>query len=118
MRSMGIDESYMTGDKPDSEKFEAFCTALQYAIGNPLYHWTHLELQRYFNIDTVIRKDTWEQIWNEANKIIKETQMSPAKLINASNVDVICTTDDPVDSLEWHKKIAEKGHINAKVVPP
>ena len=117
MRSMGIDESYMTGDKPDSEKFEAFCTALQYAIGNPLYHWTHLELQRYFNIDTVIRKDTWEQIWNEANKIIKETQMSPAKLINASNVDVICTTDDPVDSLEWHKKIAEKGHINAKVVP-
>ena len=117
MRSLGIDESYMTGDKPDSEKFEAFCTALQYAIGNPLYHWTHLELQRYFNIDTVIRKDTWEQIWNEANKIIKETQMSPAKLINASNVDVICTTDDPVDSLEWHKKIAEKGHINAKVVP-
>lgn len=117
MRSMGLDESYMTGDKSDAEKFEAFCSVLQYAIGNPLYHWTHLELQRYFGIDTVVRKDTWEEIWNKANAVIKETQMSPAKLIKASNVEIICTTDDPVDTLEWHKKIAEKGHISAKVVP-
>ena len=117
MRSMGLDESYMTGDKPDAEKFKAFCSVLQYAIGNPLYHWTHLELQRYFGIDTIVRKDTWEEIWNKANAVIKETQMSPSKLIKASNVEIICTTDDPADSLEWHKKIAEKGHISAKVVP-
>lgn len=117
MRSCGLDESYMTGDKPDAEKFKAFCSVLQYAIGNPLYHWTHLELKRYFDIDTVVREDTWEEIWEKANKVIKETQMSPAKLINQSNVAVICTTDDPADSLEWHKKIAEKGHTNAKVLP-
>lgn len=117
MRSCGIDEEYITGSKSDEEKFKAFCSCLQYAIGNPLYHWTHLELKRYFGIDTVVREDTAEEIWEKANKVIKETQMSPAKLINSSNVAVICTTDDPVDSLETHKKIAEKGHVNAKVLP-
>ncbi len=117
MRSCGIDEEYITGGRSDEEKFKAFCSCLQYAIGNPLYHWTHLELKRYFGIDTVVREDTAEEIWEKANKVIKETQMSPAKLINSSNVAVICTTDDPVDSLETHKKIAEKGHVNAKVLP-
>lgn len=117
MRSCGLDEKYMTGNAPDEEKFKAFCGALQYGIGNPLYHWTHLELQRYFGIDTVIREDTAEKIWEKANKIIKNTKMSPAKLINDSNVAVICTTDDPVDSLEWHRKIKEKGHVKAKVLP-
>ena len=117
MRSCGIDEEYITGGKSDEEKFKAFCSCLQYAIGNPLYHWTHLELQRYFGIDTVVREDTAEEIWEKANKVIKETQMSPAKLINGSNVAVICTTDDPADDLEMHKKIAEKGHVNAKVLP-
>lgn len=117
MRSCGVDESYITGEKSDNEKFRAFCSVLQYAIGNPLYHWTHLELKRYFDIDTVVREDTWETIWEKANKVIKETQMSPAKLINQSNVATICTTDDPADSLEWHKKIAEKGHVKAKVLP-
>ncbi len=117
MRSCGIDEEYITGGKSDEEKFKAFCSCLQYAIGNPLYHWTHLELQRYFGIDTVVREDTAEEIWEKANKVIKETQMSPAKLINSSNVAVICTTDDPADDLEMHKKIAEKGHVNAKVLP-
>lgn len=117
MRSCGLDESYMTGDKPDSDKFRAFCSVLQYAIGNPLYHWTHLELKRYFGIDTIVRADTWEEIWEKANAVIRDTKMSPSKLINQSNVAVICTTDDPSDSLEWHKKIAEKGHVNAKVLP-
>lgn len=117
MRSCGVDESYITGDKSDAEKFRAFCSVLQYAIGNPLYHWTHLELKRYFGIDTIVRGDTWEEIWDKANKVIRDTKMSPSKLINQSNVAVICTTDDPADSLEWHRKIAEKGHINAKVLP-
>lgn len=117
MRSMGIDEEYITGSKPYKEKFKAFCAALQYAIGNPLYHWTHLELKRYFGIDSVCRSDNAEDIWNRANEVIKEKKMSPSTLINSSNVAFICTTDDPADDLEYHKKIAEKGHINAKVYP-
>lgn len=122
MRSMGLDERYMTGhrtgDQPsDYERFEAFVSALQYAIGNPLYHWTHLELQRYFGIDTVCRVDTAKEIFDKANAVIKEKNMSPSYLINSSNVACVCTTDDPIDSLEWHKKIAEKGHIKAKILP-
>lgn len=122
MRSMGIDEKYMTGHRTgdkqsDFDRFDAFCSALQYAIGNPLYHWTHLELQRYFGISTVCRKDTAKEIFDKANAMIKKTNMSPSYLINNSNVAAICTTDDPVDTLEWHKKISEKGHIKAKVLP-
>jgi len=117
MRSMGIDEEYITGNKSDFEKFQAFCGALQYAVGNPLYHWTHLELRRYFGIDDIVRGDNAQIIWERANKVIKETKMSPSSLINKSNVALICTTDDPSDSLEYHKKIAEKGHIKAKVYP-
>lgn len=117
MRSCGIDEAYITGSMPDQEKFRAFCRALQYGIGNPLYHWTHLELRHYFGIDTIVREDTADAIWEAANARIRETSMSPASLINQSNVAVVCTTDDPVDSLEWHKKIQEKGHVSAKVLP-
>lgn len=122
MRSMGLDEKYMTGHRTgdkqsDFDRFNAFCSALQYGIGNPLYHWTHLELQRYFGIDTICRADTAKEIFDKANAVIKEKNMSPSYLINNSNVAVICTTDDPIDSLEWHKKIKEKGHINAKVLP-
>lgn len=117
MRSCGIDEEYITGSKSDKEKFRAFCSCLQYAIGNPLYHWTHLELQRYFGIKTIVSAGTADEIWDKANKVIADTKMSPAKLINQSNVTYICTTDDPADSLEYHSKIAEKGHINARVLP-
>ncbi len=117
MRSNGIDEKYATGDSSDYEKFEAFCSCLQYAVGNPLYHWTHLELKRYFGVDEIVTEDTCDTIWKKCNDVIAETQMSPSKLINQSNVAVICTTDDPADSLEYHKKIADKGHIKAKVLP-
>ena len=117
MRSNGIDESYITGDKSDYDKFKAFCGCLQYAIGNPLYHWTHLELKRYFNVDEVVTAENCDTIWEKCNKVIKETKMSPSTLINQSNVAVLCTTDDPIDSLEYHKLIAEKGHIKAKVLP-
>lgn len=117
MRSNGIDESYMTGDKSAYDKFKAFCECLQYAVGNPLYHWTHLELKKYFGVDEVVTSKTCDTIWEKCNQVIRDTKMSPSKLINQSNVAAICTTDDPIDSLEWHKKIAEKGHINAKVLP-
>lgn len=117
MRSCGIDEDFITGSKPDIEKFRAFCGALQYAIGNPLYHWTHMELKRYFNIDTIVKADTADEIWENANEVIRKTKMSPSKLINSSNVAVICTTDDPADTLEYHREIMKKGHIKAKVLP-
>lgn len=117
MRSNGIDEEYITGSQSDHEKFKAFCECLQYAIGNPLYHWTHLELKRYFGIDEYVTAENCESIWNRCNAVIEQTQMSPAKLINCSNVAVICTTDDPADDLEYHRLIAEKGHINASVLP-
>ncbi len=122
MRSMGVEEKYISGHRTgnkmsDFERFEAFCKSLEYAIGNPLYHWTHLELQRYFNIDTVCRADTAREIFDRANAVIKEKNMCPSYLINCSNVAVIGTTDDPTDTLIWHKKIDEKGHIKAKVIP-
>ena len=117
MRSCGIDEEYMTGGKSSREKFRAFCECLQYAIGNPLYHWTHLELNRYFGITDTVKLDNADDIFNRANDYIHEVHMSPSYLINNSNVAYICTTDDPVDDLKYHKKIAEKGHIKAKVLP-
>ena len=117
MRSNGIDEEYITGPADDFEKFKAFCSCLQYAIGNPLYHWTHLELKRYFGINDIVSEENCGAIWEKCNEIIRETHMSPSSLINSSNVAVICTTDDPADDLEYHEKIKEKGHINAKVYP-
>lgn len=117
MRSCGIDEEYITGGKSDKEKFFAFCKCLGYAIGNPLYHWTHLELRRYFGINEIVSEKTADVIWEKANKVIADTKMCPSSLINSSNVEVICTTDDPADSLEYHRAIKEKGHINAEVYP-
>ena len=117
MRSNGIDEEYITGGASDYDKFKAFCSCLQYAVGNPLYHWTHLELKRYFGVEEIVTEKTCGAIWEKCNAVISDTKMSPSTLINSSNVAVICTTDDPADSLEWHKKIAEKGHIKAKVYP-
>ena len=117
IRSCGVDEEYITGSKSGEEKFAVFCECLQYAVGNPLYHWTHLELKRYFNIDDVVRADNAKDIYDKANAYIKEVHMCPSYLINNSNVEYICTTDDPADSLEYHEKIKEKAHIKAKVMP-
>lgn len=117
MRSNGIDEEYITGGKSDYEKFKAFCECMQYAVGNPLCHWTHLELKRYFGVDEIMAARNCDTIWEKCNKAIRENHISPSTLINLSNVACICTTDDPVDNLEWHKKIALKGHIKARVYP-
>lgn len=109
MRSYGIDEKYITGDGSDFEKFEAFADTLTNAIGNPLFHWSHLELQRYFDVYTVLSKDTAKEIWEETGRKIKEGNFTPRELIRKSNVYALCTTDDPADSLEWHKKLKEDG---------
>ena len=117
MRSNGIDESYMTGDKGDFEKFEAFAKTLKYAIGNPLYHWTHLELQRFFGITDILNEKNARAIYDKANEQIRGEGFSAQALIEKSNVDVICTTDDPADDLQYHIKIAEEGKLKTKVYP-
>ena len=102
MRSCGIEEKYCTGNASDREKFLAFAKTLQYCIGNPLYHWAHLELQRYFGIDTPLNAKTAEEIYERANKAIAEGDFRPQSLIANSNVKFVCTTDDPIDDLKYH----------------
>ena len=108
MRTYGIDEEKITGSAPIEEKFISYAEALQYAAGNPLYHWSHMELSKYFGIDTNLSEKTAKDIWERANAYIKKNSISPVKLIKDSGVEVVCTTDDPVDSLEYHIKLKEK----------
>lgn len=117
MRSNGVEEKYITGDASDREKFQKWAETLEKAIGNPLYHWSHLELQRYFDYHGVLNGETAEEVWNLCNEKLQQDDMSVRNIILKSNVEVIGTTDDPVDSLEWHKKLAEDETFNVKVVP-
>ena len=105
MRSNGIEERYITGDATDREKFQKWAETLEMAIGNPLYHWSHLELQRYFGYEGYLNGDTAEEVWNLCNEKL-QNGLTARKLIEMSNVKLVCTTDDPIDSLEWHKKMA------------
>lgn len=118
IRSCGVDEKLITGtESSDREKFQKFAECLPKAIGNPLYHWTHLELRRYFGYDGVLNADTAEEVWNLCNQKLREDNMSVRGIIRQSNVRAIATTDDPVDSLEWHQKIKEDPTFETKVVP-
>lgn len=108
MRSAGIEERYCTGDAAPQEKFVKFATALQYCIGNPLYHWAHLELQRYFGIDTPLNAKTAPDIYEKANQVMAKGDFRPQTLIRQSNVKYVCTTDDPVDDLQYHKLLAQQ----------
>ena len=117
MRSNGVEERYITGDASDREKFQKWAETLEKAIGNPLYHWSHLELQRYFGYEGALNGDTAEEVWNLCNAKLKEDSMSVRNIIKKSNVKVIGTTDDPADSLEWHKKLAKDASFDVKVVP-
>ena len=115
MRSAGVAERYITGDASDREKFQKWAETLSLAIGNPLYHWSHLELRNYFGYDGVLSGDTAEAAWNLCNEKLKT--LSARQLIEGSNVKALCTTDDPADSLEWHQKIAEDPSFDVKVLP-
>ena len=117
MRSCGVDEKYITGDASDYEKFCKWAECLGKAIGNPLFHWSHLELQRYFGYNGVLNKNTADEVWKLCNEKLQQPSMSVRNLIKQSNVTLICTTDDPIDSLEWHKKIAEDSSFDVKVLP-
>ena len=117
MRSNGIEEKYITGDAPDREKFQKWAETLELAIGNPLYHWSHLELKRYFGYDGYLNGDTAEEVWQLCNEKLAQDSMTVRNIIRRSNVKLVCTTDDPVDSLEWHKKLAEDKTFEVKVLP-
>ena len=117
IRSNGTPEEEITGNADDRTKFQRFAEAMPRAIGNPMYHWTHLELQRYFGFDKPLSGDTAEEAWHLCNEKLKEAGMSARGLIRQSNVKVIGTTDDPADSLEYHAAIAAEGIEDFKVVP-
>ncbi len=116
MRANGISESLITGDGAPFDKFMAWADTVQNLIGNPLYHWTHLELQRYFGITTPLCPDTAREIWDKCNEKLQTKEYSVRNLLRMQNVSVLCTTDDPADSLEWHRKIKEDG-FEIKVLP-
>lgn len=115
MRSAGVDERYITGDASDYDKFLAWAKVMPLCIGNPLYHWTHLELQRFFGITTPLNEQSAPQIWEETKEKLKT--LSARKLIAMSNVTAVCTTDDPADDLRYHKAIAADGSFQTAVYP-
>ncbi len=117
MRTNGVEEKYITGDAPDREKFGKWAETLPGLIGNPLYHWSHLELKYYFGYEGNLNPDTAEEVWNLCNEKLSEDDFTVRNLIRRSNVRLICTTDDPVDSLEWHEKIKEDKSFDVQVLP-
>ncbi len=116
MRTNGIDENYITGNKSDFEKFEKWAQTVPYTLRNPLYHWTHLELQRYFDIDELLSPGSAKKIYDDCIKKLQTKEYSVRNLLRKMNVQVVCTTDDPTDSLEHHKKIKDD-EFEIKVLP-
>jgi glucuronate isomerase len=107
MRTNGVDESYCTGNKSDWEKFAKWAETVPYTLRNPLYHWTHLELQRYFDVKDILNPDTAKKIYDECTAKLQTPEYSVRGLLRKMNVKVVCTTDDPVDNLSYHQKIKE-----------
>jgi glucuronate isomerase len=116
MRTNGVDEKYCTGNASDWEKFQKWAETAPYAMRNPLYHWTHLELRKPFGITTQLNPASARQIWDTCNSLLNTKDFSCRGIIRKANVKVICTTDDPVDSLEYHRSIKESG-FEVKVIP-
>jgi glucuronate isomerase len=115
MRTFGIEEKYVTGDASDSEKFEKWADLIPYTLRNPIYHWTHLELQRYFNINKQLSPATAKEVYNECNRLLQTSEFKVQPLLQKANVEVLCTTDDPIDSLEHHKAIGN--NLSFRVYP-
>ena len=116
MRTNGVDEKYCTGKASDWEKFEKWAETVPYTLRNPLFHWTHLELKKFFGIDKVLSPSTAKEIWDECNAKLQLPEYSVRGIIRMANVDTICTTDDPVDSLEYHRQIKASG-LEVAVLP-
>ena len=109
MRTNGVDERYCTGNASDWEKFEKWAETVPHTIRNPLFHWTHLELKKFFGIEKILSPETAKEIWDECNIKLQTPEYSVRGIIRMANVHTICTTDDPVDSLEYHHQIKESG---------
>ena len=116
MRANGIDEAYCTGNKSDSEKFQKWAETVPYTLRNPLYHWTHLELQRYFDIDDILSGDNAMEVYEKCTHKLQTPQFTVRNLLKKMNVVTVCTTDDPIDTLEHHQKI-KKDNFEIKVLP-
>lgn len=115
MRANGVSEDYITGDKPEFEKFMKWAEVVPLLIGNPLYHWTHFELKNFFGIHELLSPKTAKKIYDDVNQQLEK--LSARKLIEMSHVETVVTTDDPTDTLEWHEKIANDDSISFKVLP-
>lgn len=116
MRTNGVEEKYITGNKSDYEKFRQWAATVPYTLRNPLYHWTHLELQRYFDVHDILNADTAENIYKECSEKLQSPEYSVRNLLRKMKVKVVCTTDDPLDNLEHHKKIKEED-FEVKIFP-
>ena len=117
MRSNGVLEEEITGSAPDRIKFQRWAETLELAIGNPLYHWSHLELQRYFGYDGCLNRDTAQEVWELCNGKLQEDSMSVRNIMRRSGVKLVCTTDDPADGLEAHDRIARDSSFEIQVLP-
>lgn len=116
MRANGIDEDYITGNKSDYEKFLAWARTVPNTFGNPLYHWTHLELLRYFDIDEILNEDSAPAIWEKANAMLVTPELSVRSLLKKEKVEFLGTTDDPTDNLETHQEMRNSGY-ECKISP-
>lgn len=110
MRALGIEEKYITGNATDAEKFQKWAETVPYSLRNPLYHWTHLELSRYFGIDELLDAQSASDIYRDCNKQLENPGFSSQNLIQRMNVEVVCTTDDPLDDLRYHSQLAESDY--------
>jgi len=118
MRINGVDERFCTGDATDKEKFMAFARTVPYTIGNPIYHWAHLELRRPFGISgIVLNEDTAERVWNETNEMLATPEYSARSIMQKMNVEMVGTTDDPIDDLAAHKLVAEDKDFPVQMLP-
>lgn len=117
MRANGVPEQYITGEASDWEKFLAYAKTVPKTIRNPLYHWTHLELKRFFGINKLLNEDTAREIWEEANEKLATPELSVRNILKSNNVVAVCTTDDPADPLPHHEKLAGEKDLFTKVFP-
>jgi glucuronate isomerase len=117
MRSAGIEERFCTGDASPKEKFDAWAATVPRTLGNPLYHWTHLELRRYFGIEKLLSPETADEIWDEANAKLADPAFSARGLLKMMNVELVCTTDDPADDLAQHQAHRAQGSPEVKMHP-
>ena len=116
MRTLGIDENFITGSASDKDKFMKWAETVPYTVRNPLYHWTHMELKNYFGVDELLDSSNAKKIYKHCSSKLQEDDFSTQSLISRMNVETICTTDDPVDSLEYHEQL-ESQDFSTKVLP-